>query len=165
MPRGPGMERKDLIGKNTKIFVGTGKAIDEVADKNIKILVVANPANTNCWTLMHHCPSIPKKNFSAMTRLDFNRERAALAKLVEEKNKKQVCPCEIKNCIIWGNHSSTQYPDVNHATYDGKKITDVLNDKEKYLHGDFIPFIQQRGKAVIDAVYIIYFNREVYQVQ
>lgn len=144
------MERKDLIGKNTKIFESTGKAINEHADKNIRILVVANPANTNCWTLMKHCPSIPKKHFSAMTRLDFNRERSMIAAMISEKLNKPVLPHEVKNCIIWGNHSSTQYPDVTHATYEGKKVSEILADKMKYLQGDFIGVVQQRGKAVID---------------
>lgn len=96
------MERRDLIEKNTKIFEVAGKAINENASRNIRILVIANPANTNCLSLMKYCPNIPKKNFTALTRLDMNRERSLLARMISEKLNKEVLPNEIKNCIIWG---------------------------------------------------------------
>lgn len=108
-PRGPGMERKDLLNENAKIFKAQGEALDKFAKKNVKVLVVGNPANTNALIASHYAPSIPKKNFTALTRLDQNR---ALSQLSE----KLKAPVEdIKNVIIWGNHSLTQYPDVNHG--------------------------------------------------
>ena len=108
-PRGPGMERKDLLNENAKIFKAQGEALDKFAKKNVKVLVVGNPANTNALIASHYAPSIPKKNFTALTRLDQNR---ALSQLSE----KLKTPVEdIKNVIIWGNHSLTQYPDVNHG--------------------------------------------------
>ena len=119
-PRKAGMERKDLLAKNVDIFKVQGKALNEVGKKTTKILVVANPANTNCLTLMKNCPNIPPENFSALTRLDHNRAKAQLAL------KAQVPVGKVKNAIIWGNHSGTQYPDINQATIDGKKVIEVL---------------------------------------
>lgn len=143
-PRKQGMERKELISKNCNIFKVQGAALDKVAKKTCKILVVANPANTNCLMLSKYAPSIPKKNFSCLTRLDHNRSIGQLS----IKSKAPVT--SINNVIIWGNHSSTQYPDVTYATINGKKATEVIND-EKYLSGDFITTIQKRGAAIIDA--------------
>lgn len=148
-PRGPGMERKDLIARNTAIFKSQGEAINVSADKNIKVLVVANPANTNCLVLMTNAPSIPRTNFSCLTRLDMNRCRSQIALQLTAKTNTTVTHDEVKNCIIWGNHSSTQVPDVNHATYNGQNVKKIL-DNEAYLNGEFIKLIQQRGKAIID---------------
>ena len=108
-PRGPGMERKDLLNENAKIFKAQGEALDKFAKKNVKVLVVGNPANTNALIASHYAPSIPKKNFTALTRLDQNRALSQLS------DKLKVPVEDIKNVIIWGNHSLTQYPDVNHG--------------------------------------------------
>jgi len=108
-PRGPGMERKDLLNENAKIFKAQGEALDKFASKNVKVLVVGNPANTNALIASHYAPSIPKKNFTALTRLDQNRALSQLS------DKLSVPVEDIKNVIIWGNHSLTQYPDVNHG--------------------------------------------------
>jgi malate dehydrogenase len=116
-PRGPGMERADLLNENAKIFKAQGQALDTVSKKNVKVLVVGNPANTNALIASHYAPSIPKKNFTALTRLDQNR---ALSQLAEKTHARVE---DIKNVIIWGNHSATQYPDITHATLasaDGK---------------------------------------------
>ena len=149
-PRLKGMLRKDLIAKNTAIFSETGKAIDAVADKNIKVLVVANPANTNARVLMEHAPSIPRENFAAMTRLDANRARSLLRETASKKLGRDVPLTEVKNVIIWGNHSDTQFPDVNFATVEGKPAREVVND-DAYLDGEFLTTVQLRGKAVIAA--------------
>lgn len=149
-PRLKGMLRKDLIAKNTAIFSETGKAIDAVADKNIKVLVVANPANTNARVLMEHAPSIPRENFAAMTRLDANRARSLLRETASKKLGHDVPLTEVKNVIIWGNHSDTQFPDVNFATVEGKPAREVVND-DAYLDGEFLTTVQLRGKAVIAA--------------
>ena len=149
-PRLAGMLRKDLIEKNTTIFSETGKAIDAVADKNIKVLVVANPANTNAFICMEHAPSIPRENFSAMTRLDANRARSLLRETAVKKLGKDIPMEALKNVIIWGNHSDTQFPDVNFATVDGKSAREVVGDNE-YLDGEFMKTVQLRGKAVIAA--------------
>jgi malate dehydrogenase len=142
-PRGPGMERKDLLLENAKIFSAQGKALDAVASRDVRVLVVGNPANTNSLIAQHNAPSLPRHRFTAMTRLDHNR---GLAQLTE----KSAAPlAEIKKVIIWGNHSATQYPDLHHATVAGKPALSVVDPgwfKEVY-----IPTVQQRGAAVIKA--------------
>ena len=149
-PRLAGMLRKDLIAKNTAIFSETGKAIDAVADKNIKVLVVANPANTNARVCMEHAKSIPRENFAAMTRLDANRALSLMREVASAKLNKSLPLSAVKNIIIWGNHSDTQFPDVNFATIEGKPAREVLQD-DAYLDGEFMKTVQLRGKAVIAA--------------
>eukprot|EP00347_Sterkiella_histriomuscorum_P019103 403342937 len=149
-PRGPGMERKDLLNENAKIFKAQGEALDKVAKKNVKVLVVGNPANTNALIASHYAPSIPKKNFTALTRLDQNRALSQLAERLHARVE------DIKNVIIWGNHSLTQYPDVNHAevlTADGKrkKIREAVND-DKYLNDAFLSRVQKRGGEIISVM-------------
>jgi len=144
MPRKQGMERKDLLAANVKIFKVQGEALDKFAKKGVKVLVVGNPANTNAIIMQYYAPSIPKENFSAMTRLDQNRARAQIAA------KAGVGVEKVDKCIIWGNHSSTQYPDAFHAEVDGKPLLEVVND-EVWLKETFIPTVQKRGAAVIAA--------------
>jgi len=144
MPRKEGMERKDLLAANVKIFKVQGQALDKHAKKSCRILVVGNPANTNALICSHYAPSIPKENFSAMTRLDQNRACAQLA------IKAGVAIPEVKNAIIWGNHSSTQFPDASMATISGKSAASVIGD-DKWLQETFIPTVQKRGAAVIAA--------------
>ncbi|MEE6474604.1 hypothetical protein FKM82_010439 [Ascaphus truei] len=148
MPRREGMERKDLLKANVKIFKSQGAALDKYSKKSVKVVVVGNPANTNCLTALKSAPSIPKDNFSCLTRLDHNRAKAQLALRLH------VASDDVKNVIIWGNHSSTQYPDACHATVkvDGKKvgIYEAVKD-DSWLKGDFIATVQQRGSAVIKA--------------
>lgn len=143
-PRGPGMERKDLLKKNANIFKVQGAAIEKVAKKSCKILVVGNPANTNALILSKYCPSIPKYNITSMSRLDHNRAKAQLA----AKSKFPIS--EIKNVFIWGNHSNTQVPDVDNGTIGGKSIREVIND-DNYLSGEFIKTVATRGTSVIAA--------------
>ena len=143
-PRGPGMERGDLLTDNGKIFTGQGKALNDVADPDVKVLVVGNPCNTNCLIAMNNAPKIPRKNFHAMTRLDQNRATSQLAL------KAGVDLTEVKNMTIWGNHSSTQVPDFVNAKIGGKPVLDVIAD-HAWLENDFIPIIQQRGAAIIKA--------------
>lgn len=148
MPRRDGMERKDLLKANVKIFKCQGAALDKYAKKSVKVIVVGNPANTNCLTASKSAPSIPKENFSCLTRLDHNRAKAQIAL------KLGVTSDDVKNVIIWGNHSSTQYPDVNHAKVKlhGKEVGvyEALKD-DSWLKGEFITTVQQRGAAVIKA--------------
>merc|ERR1712020_217050 len=144
MPRKEGMERKDLLAANVKIFKAQGQAMDRVAKKSCKVLVVGNPANTNALICSHYAPSIPKENFSAMTRLDQNRASAQLA------IKTGVPISDVKNVIIWGNHSSTQFPDAAHATINGKPAPEVIGDAD-WLKTVFLPTVQKRGAAVIAA--------------
>jgi len=144
MPRKEGMERKDLLAANVKIFKVQGEALDKYAKKTVKVLVVGNPANTNALICSQYAPSIPKENFSAMTRLDQNRAGAQIA------NRLSVPITDVKNCIIWGNHSATQFPDVRHATVQGKPVYDAVAD-DAWLKGDFITTVQKRGAAVIAA--------------
>lgn len=148
-PRGPGMERKDLLNENAKIFKAQGEAIDKYAKKNIKVLVVGNPANTNALIASHYAPSVPKKNFTALTRLDQNRALSQLS------DKLKVPVEDVKNVIIWGNHSLTQYPDVNHGEVhvDGKKqsIREAVKD-DKYLNEVFIPKVAKRGAEIISVM-------------
>jgi malate dehydrogenase len=142
-PRGPGMERKDLLLENAKIFSAQGKAIDAVASRGVRVLVVGNPANTNALIAQRNAPSIPPHHFTAMTRLDHNR---ALAQVSE---KTGAALAKIKKAIIWGNHSATQYPDLHHATVDGKPAIGAVG--ESWFKETFIPTVQQRGAAVIKA--------------
>jgi len=144
MPRREGMERKDLLAANVKIFKAQGQALDQVAKKTVKVLVVGNPANTNALICSHYAPSIPKENFSAMTRLDQNRATAQLA------IKAGTDIASVKNVIIWGNHSSTQFPDAAHASISGKAAPEVIGD-EAWLKETFLPTVQKRGAAVIAA--------------
>eukprot|EP00096_Caligus_rogercresseyi_P012725 TRINITY_DN542_c0_g1_i1.p1 TRINITY_DN542_c0_g1~~TRINITY_DN542_c0_g1_i1.p1 ORF type:complete len:332 (-),score=113.82 TRINITY_DN542_c0_g1_i1:147-1142(-) len=144
MPRREGMERKDLLAANVKIFKAQGGALDQVAKKTVKVIVVGNPANTNALICSHYAPSIPKENFSAMTRLDQNRATAQLA------IKAGVRIADVKNTIIWGNHSSTQFPDASQATINGKPAPEVIND-DAWLKETFLPIVQKRGAAVIAA--------------
>ena len=142
-PRGPGMERKDLLQANAAIFSVQGKAINDHANRDIKVLVVGNPANTNALIASSNAPDIDPGNFTAMTRLDHNRAMAQLA----SKTGSHVN--DIRCMSIWGNHSATQYPDINHATIAGKKAADLVD--QDWLTGDFIPQVQQRGAAIIKA--------------
>eukprot|EP00397_Hematodinium_sp_SG-2012_P030094 GEMP01031851.1.p1 GENE.GEMP01031851.1~~GEMP01031851.1.p1 ORF type:complete len:378 (+),score=78.12 GEMP01031851.1:39-1136(+) len=144
-PRKQGMERKDLMEKNIAIFKTMGDAIEKNASRNVKILVVGNPANTNCLVCSEFAPSIPKSNFSALTRLDHNRALGQVAL------KAGTTVGHVKNVIIWGNHSGTQYPDVSHGSVDGKPITEALSTQMSYLKGAFIDCIQKRGAAIINA--------------
>ena len=142
-PRGPGMERKDLLEANAAIFSVQGKAIDQNASKNIKVLVVGNPANTNALITQRNAPSIPARNFTAMTRLDHNRAMTQIA----IKTGKTVN--DVTNMTIWGNHSATQYPDLFNAKVSGQTASDLVD--QAWLEGDFIPTVQQRGAAIIKA--------------
>ena len=142
-PRGPGMERKDLLLANAQIFSAQGKALNEVADRKLRVLVVGNPANTNALIAASNAPDLERRNFTAMTRLDHNRALSQLA----EKTGTHVN--DIRRMTIWGNHSSTQYPDVSHATVQGKPARDLVD--QQWLESSFIPTVQQRGAAVIKA--------------
>jgi malate dehydrogenase len=143
-PRGPGMERKDLLEANGAIFTVQGKALDAVASRDVKVLVVGNPANTNSLIAQKSAPSLPAKNFTAMMRLDHNRALSQVA----AKIAKPVA--SIKKITIWGNHSATQYPDIFNAEVDGKKLWPLIND-QAWLEGTFIPTVQKRGAAIIEA--------------
>ena len=143
-PRGPGMERKDLLEANGKIFGPQGQALDRVADRNVKVLVVGNPANTNCLIAMKNAPSLKPAQFTGMMRLDHNRATSQLAAKVAKPVS------SIRKVTIWGNHSATQYPDVFQAEVDGKKIWPMIND-QSWLESTFIPTVQKRGAAIIDA--------------
>lgn len=143
-PRGPGMERSDLLKDNGHIFVGQGKALNAVADRNVQVLVVGNPCNTNCLIAMSQAPNIPRANFRAMTRLDQNRAVALIAE------KAQVNCSDIERVTIWGNHSLTQVPDASQALIQGRPIRDVIADP-KWLETVMIPAVQKRGAAVIAA--------------
>jgi malate dehydrogenase len=142
-PRGPGMERKDLLEANAAIFSVQGKAMNDHASRDIRVLVVGNPANTNALIASSNAPDIDPRNFTAMTRLDHNRAKAQLA----AKTGSHVN--DIRCMTIWGNHSATQYPDVNHATVSGRAATDLVD--QSWLGDDFIPVVQQRGAAIIEA--------------
>src|SRR3954470_8046101 len=144
VPRKAGMERKDLLGINGKIFIGQGQAIQENAAPDVRVLVVGNPCNTNCLIAMNNAKQIPSDRWFAMTRLDENRARAQLA------HKAGVGIHSVTNMTIWGNHSSTQYPDFYNARIDGRPANEVIRD-EKWLKEDFIATVQQRGAAVIKA--------------
>lgn len=144
VPRKAGMERKDLLGINGKIFIGQGKAIEKNAARNVRVLVVGNPCNTNCLIAMNNAPGIPRDRFYAMTRLDENRAKSQLAK------KAGVDVTAVTNVAVWGNHSSTQFPDFYNAKVNGRPATAAITD-EAWLKGDFISSVQQRGSAIIKA--------------
>ena len=143
-PRGPGMERKDLLSANAQIFQAQGKALNAVAKKTVKVLVVGNPANTNAYIAMKSAPDIPAKNFTAMLRLDHNRALSQLA------NKLAKPVANIEKLVVWGNHSPTMYPDYRFATIDGKSVKDSINDPA-WNKDTFIPTVGKRGAAIIDA--------------
>jgi len=143
-PRGPGMERKDLLEANGKIFAPQGKALDAVASRKVKVLVVGNPANTNCLIAMKNAPGLKPGQFTAMMRLDHNRAVSQIAQKIGKPlgSVRKVC--------VWGNHSVTQYPDVFQAEIGGKKIWPMINDQQ-WLENTFMPTVQKRGAAVIEA--------------
>jgi len=143
-PRGPGMERKDLLEANGKIFAPQGQALDRVADRNVKVLVVGNPANTNCLIAMKNAPSLKPSQFTGMMRLDHNRAVSQLAQKVGRPVS------SIRKVTVWGNHSATQYPDLFQAEADGKKLWPAIND-QAWLENNFIATVQKRGAAIIDA--------------
>jgi malate dehydrogenase len=143
VPRGPGMERGDLIRKNGPIFVDEGKAVAQIASKDVRVVVVGNPCNTNCLIARANAKSVPDERWSAMTRLDQNRARSLLA------NKAGVRVKDVRKLAIWGNHSATLYPDFTNATVNGKTATEAV--EQGWLERDFIPAVQQRGAAVIAA--------------
>ena len=143
-PRGPGMERKDLLEANGAIFVPQGKALNEVASRDVKVLVVGNPAKTNCLIAMKNAPSLKPQQFTAMMRLDHNRALTQVA----QKTGKPVT--SVKKMSIFGNHSATQYPDIFNAEVDGKNAAQLVNDQE-WVEKTFIPTVQKRGAAIIDA--------------
>ncbi|HWI58832.1 MAG TPA: malate dehydrogenase [Bacillota bacterium] len=144
VPRKAGMERKELLGINGKIFIGQGQAIQKNAAQDVRVLVVGNPCNTNCFIAMNNAPSIPRDRFFAMTRLDENRAKSQLAK------KAGVDITAVSNVAIWGNHSATQYPDFYNAKVNGQPATQAITD-EAWLKGEFISAVQQRGAAIIKA--------------
>ncbi len=143
-PRGPGMERKDLLEANGKIFAPQGKALSEVASRDVKVLVVGNPANTNCLIAMKNARGLKPANFSAMMRLDHNR---ALTQVAQKVGKPVAA---VSKMTVWGNHSATQYPDLFHAEVEGRKAVPLIND-QTWIENDFIPTIQKRGAAIIEA--------------
>jgi malate dehydrogenase len=143
-PRGPGMERKDLLHENAKIFTEQGKALDAVASRNVKVLVVGNPANTNAYIAMKSAPSLPAKNFTAMLRLDHNRALSQLAA------KAGVPVGTIEKLVVWGNHSPTMYADYRFATSGGRPIKDLIGD-ETWNRTVFLPTVGKRGAAIIEA--------------
>lgn len=142
-PRGPGMERKDLLEANAAIFSAQGKALNEVASRDVKVLVVGNPANTNALIAQANAPDLKPRNFTAMTRLDHNRAQSLLAK------EAGVSVTAAEKVIIWGNHSATQYPDLHHTSINGKNGLEFISESQ-YVD-DFIPTVQQRGAAIIKA--------------
>jgi malate dehydrogenase len=143
-PRGPGMERKDLLSANAQIFTAQGKALDKVASRNVKVLVVGNPANTNAYIAMKSAPSLPRENFTAMLRLDHNR---ALSQVAAKTGTKVA---DIEKLTVWGNHSPTMYADYRFATVNGKSVKDLINDQE-WNKNTFLPTVGKRGAAIIEA--------------
>lgn len=143
-PRGPGMERKDLLEANAQIFTVQGKALDAVASRNVKVLVVGNPANTNAYIAMKSAPGLPAKNFTAMLRLDHNR---ALSQIAAKTNKPVT---SIEKLFVWGNHSPTMYADYRYATIDGQSVKDMIND-QTWNKDVFLPTVGKRGAAIIEA--------------
>jgi len=143
-PRGPGMERKDLLSANAQIFTAQGKALNAVASRKVKVLVVGNPANTNAWIAMKSAPDLPRRNFTAMLRLDHNRALSQIA----AKTGKPVAA--IDKLVVWGNHSTTMYPDYRFATIDGKPVKQLIND-EAWNRDVFLPTVAKRGAAIIEA--------------
>lgn len=142
-PRGPGMERKDLLEANAQIFSVQGAAINKVASRDVKVLVVGNPANTNALIAYRNAPDLKPGQFTAMTRLDHNRAISQLAAKTGKHNT------DVESMIIWGNHSATQYPDIHHCTVDGAAATSLVD--QSWVVDDFIPTVQQRGAAIIKA--------------
>ena len=143
-PRGPGMERKDLLAANAQIFTAQGKALDKVASRNVKVLVVGNPANTNAYIAMKSAPSLPRENFTAMLRLDHNR---ALSQIAAKTGTKVA---DIEKLCVWGNHSPTMYADYRFATVGGKNVRDLIND-QVWNADVFLPTVGKRGAAIIEA--------------
>jgi malate dehydrogenase len=143
-PRGPGMERKDLLEANGKIFAPQGQALDKVAKRDVRVLVVGNPANTNCLIAMKNAKSLQPAQFTAMMRLDHNRATSQIAQKIGKPL------ASVKKVAVWGNHSATQYPDLFHAEADGKKVWPMIND-QAWLEQAFIPTVQKRGAAIIEA--------------
>ena len=143
-PRGPGMERADLLAANAQIFTAQGKALDKVASRNVKVLVVGNPANTNAYIAMKSAPSLPRENFTAMLRLDHNR---ALSQVAAKTGTKVG---DIEKLTVWGNHSPTMYADYRFATVGGKNVKDLINDQE-WNANTFLPTVGKRGAAIIEA--------------
>ena len=143
-PRGPGMERKDLLSANAQIFTAQGKALNAVAKRTVKTLVVGNPANTNAYIAMKSAPDLPAKNFTAMLRLDHNR---ALSQLAAKTGK---AVADIEKLVVWGNHSPTMYPDYRFATIGGQSVKQMINDEE-WNKNTFLPTVGKRGAAIIDA--------------
>ncbi len=143
-PRSKGMERKDLLEANGEIFTGQGEALNEKAAEDIRVLVVGNPANTNCLIAMNNAPDIPRPRFTAMTRLDHNRAITQVAQKLE------ISTTQITKMTIWGNHSATQYPDLFNCKISDKSAADVIDD-QNWLENSFIPSVQQRGAAIIEA--------------
>ena len=142
-PRGPGMERADLLAENGKIFGPQGKALNDHASPDVKVVVIGNPANTNCLIAQSAAPDLPPENFTAMTRLDHNRALAQLAAQTGEHTNR------IKGMAVWGNHSATQYPDISHCTVNGHQATELVS--RDWYRETFIPTVQQRGAAIIKA--------------
>ena len=143
-PRGPGMERKDLLSANAQIFTAQGKALNAVASRKVKVLVVGNPANTNAYIAMKSAPDLPRKNFTAMLRLDHNRAASQIA----AKTGKPVA--SIEKLVVWGNHSPTMYADYRFATIGGKSVKDMINDQD-WNANVFLPTVGKRGAAIIEA--------------
>lgn len=143
-PRGPGMERADLLQENAKIFTVQGKALNEVASRDVKVLVVGNPANTNAYIAMKSAPDLPAKNFTAMLRLDHNRALTQVAKKTGKAVK------DIKKLIVWGNHSPTMYADYRFATINGESVKEMINDQD-WNANTFLPTVGKRGAAIIEA--------------
>lgn len=143
-PRGPGMERADLLQENAKIFTVQGKALNDVASRDVKVLVVGNPANTNAYIAMKSAPDLPAKNFTAMLRLDHNRALTQIAKKTGKAVK------DIKQLTVWGNHSPTMYADYRFATVNNEKVQDLINDQD-WNENTFLPTVGKRGAAIIEA--------------
>jgi len=143
-PRGENMERKDLLEANGPIFIEQGKALNTVANKNVKVLVVGNPANTNTYITLKNAPDLNPRNFSAMLRLDHNRALSQVARKISKP------VTQIKKMIVWGNHSNTQYPDLSHAVIDSEPVTSLIADKN-WIANSFVPTVQKRGMAIIEA--------------
>lgn len=142
-PRGPGMERSDLLAANAQIFSAQGKALSDNANPNVKVLVVGNPANTNALITLKNAPNLDPKNITAMMRLDHNRSLSQIADKTDSHSTK------IEKMVVWGNHSATQYPDISYATLDGKPVKEIVD--EEWNVNEFIPVVQQRGAAIIKA--------------
>jgi malate dehydrogenase len=143
-PRGPGMERAELLAVNAQIFTAQGKALNAVASRNVKVLVVGNPANTNAWIAMKSAPDLPRKNFTAMLRLDHNR---ALSQLASKTGK---AVAGIEKLVVWGNHSPSMYPDYRFASINGESVKDMINDHD-WNANTFLPTVGKRGAAIIEA--------------